>query len=331
MKLTLNVPNKLVAALAMGGVGFAAGQVAATSFPSDGQQMHYSGLLADQAGRPQTGTEDITIAFFNAPSGGTRLCEASEDGVDLEASVGRFRVALPDDCSNAVRDHGDVYAQVTVGATTLPRQKLGATPYAVSARDAQSADFAVEAMNAASAAQVGPNGVGTTALAEGAVTTSKLAPSLASQISEHESRLDTLETEQPRAQVFASWRATGTAVANTPQKLKFTTVDSDQTSALDLVNSRFVAPSTGVYLVSGNWNTDNIADQCGYVFTAHRNETQFGATLMTRQSLVSGQSDNLGASLAHAIQLQQGDSVSFYSQSNCTIAIGAYLQITLLH
>ncbi len=338
MRFTVNVSNKLVGALAVGGVGFAAGQVAATSFPSTDQQMYYSGVLADTAGAPETGIEDISVALFSAPSGGTRLCEASEADVDLAASLGRFRVALPASCSDAVRDNGDVYAQVTVGATTMPRQKLGASPYAVSARDAQSADFATEATNAASAATVGANGVTTTSIvdaavttakiADGVVTTSKLAPSFVSQVG----ALDT-QLEQLTSGPYVEWKGDITNVSvSQPRKFGVATEAVDSAGELG-PSGDFVASRAGLYLVNGSWVTDSLDSNCGYNISLRKNDVRYGGAYLAMQS--TPVAAPIAGGMSAMVRLSVGDRLHFegVASGTSTCAFGyieGWFQIAFL-
>ncbi len=99
---------------------------------------------------------------------------------------------------DVVSDHGDVWAEVTVASTTLPRQRLGATAFAVAARDAQRADSADFAET----------------IADGSVTDAKLAPALAASIAALDARLDAIDGVLANgvlslpSQPFASWTAT---------------------------------------------------------------------------------------------------------------------------
>ena len=190
MKFTVTLPNKLIAAGAFVSIGFLAGQVAATEFPAPDSELSYSGLLTDSAGTPRASTDDILVQIFAAQTGGAALCGNTATNVDLAASLGRFRVPLQAACADAVRDNGNVWAQVKVGTTTLPRQKLGASPYAVSARNAQEADradFADLAATVDDLAVTGPK------IAPGAVALTHLAPGVQASLTDLEARLDDVE------------------------------------------------------------------------------------------------------------------------------------------
>ncbi len=103
-------------------------------------------------------------------------------------------MTLPPACLDATRDAGDAYAQVTVDGTALPRQKLGATPYALVARDAQQAELFAD-----SASAVEPNGVSQAVLQDGAVSANKLDPAFVARVTALEAAVDALETPSSRA------------------------------------------------------------------------------------------------------------------------------------
>lgn len=187
MRVAFTIPNRALALAALCGACFATGSVLATAFPSPSEAMYYSGLLTDDAGNPRVTTSNIEVELFDVATGGTALCGSASTPTHLGASAGRFRVALPAACAEAIGDHGDVYAQVSVDGTELPRQKLGVTAFAAVARDALSADFAAEA------ATVADGAVTEQKLAAGAVGSDKLAPEVTATLDELTSRMLELE------------------------------------------------------------------------------------------------------------------------------------------
>jgi hypothetical protein len=92
--------------------------------------LHYSGTVLD-AGAPFNGVKTIGVSVWTAPDGGTMVCERPPAAVPIAS--GRFRVELPETCVTAVRMQPNLWVQATVEATTFPRTKLGAVPYAVQA------------------------------------------------------------------------------------------------------------------------------------------------------------------------------------------------------
>ena len=171
MKL-INVSSR---ALIVGGVviaAFAVGRVSAAAFPSPGQELFYSGQLTNTDGTPRTSTQDLSVQLFNDPVGGSVLCSTTVEGEDLSRSNGHFRIQLPTACVDAVADNDDVYAQFVAGTTVFPRQQLGASAYAVSARDARQAE---QALTANTALTVVNGGVGASAIGTGVINSSHIA------------------------------------------------------------------------------------------------------------------------------------------------------------
>ena len=110
----------------------------ATGIPKT-DPLTYSGLLDDdKTGKPLSGNKTITVSLYAAKSGGTALCASLATTVDLTKTHGRFGVTLPSKCQNVIHQNPDLWVEVKVDSTTLPRIKVGAIPYAVEA--AQVAD-----------------------------------------------------------------------------------------------------------------------------------------------------------------------------------------------
>lgn len=119
------------AALAIPGLAYFAGVVSAEGVPTT-EPLVYSGLVLN-GGAPDTApSRTIVIQLFDAPTAGIAVCVAGPRSTPL--THGRFRFVLDDpDCITAVHDHADLWVQVTVDATTLPRTHIGAVPYALEA------------------------------------------------------------------------------------------------------------------------------------------------------------------------------------------------------
>jgi hypothetical protein len=93
--------------------------------------LYYGGFLEDGNG-PVTGSHAITIRLWDAVTAGNPLCAEGPVGVST-VSAGRFRVSLDDSCTAAVYANSDVFVEVKVDGTALPRSKAAAVPYALSA------------------------------------------------------------------------------------------------------------------------------------------------------------------------------------------------------
>ncbi len=234
--MKIEIPNKLLGALALGGACFAAGIGIAAEFPETDGALVYSGLITDDMGIPRDTSQAIVVTLYTAASGGSAICTATEPVVDLNETQGRFAVALPDICADAIADAGDAWAQVKVGNITLPRQKLGAVPFALVAREAQTASVAEVALEAQT-------------VVDGLIDDAQLAPAL-------RTRIEALETAVDRTIVIASISASqsiprdGTAVNWNAE-----TLDSHQA----LNGTTFTAPASGPYHICAQVNYFEIA------------------------------------------------------------------------
>lgn len=147
MRLVINVSNTLLrralGAVALGGLlagAYFIGSARADGIPT-GNAIFYTGLL-EESGVPAEGDRSVVIRLFDAPSGGTERCNTS---LTATFTAGRFRVPLTGPCTAAIHGYADLFAEVSVGAYTLPRTKLGAVPYAVEAERATQAAVADDA------------------------------------------------------------------------------------------------------------------------------------------------------------------------------------------
>ncbi|HYV18901.1 MAG TPA: putative metal-binding motif-containing protein [Verrucomicrobiae bacterium] len=135
------------------------------------QTIKVQGSLTDRASGnplPAQGAYNMTFALFDAEFGGLPITTIGPLSVDVQQ--GRFQVDLP--LSTGQFQLPDRYLQITVGGETLtPRVRLTSAPYALvsdQAATASSSSTAAVAMNVAAGA------VGTSGLADGAVTAPKL-------------------------------------------------------------------------------------------------------------------------------------------------------------
>ena len=148
MKLVINLPNgalrrarsagALVGALAL---AYYVGVARADGIPT-GDALFYSGTLEDN-GVPVEGTRAVDIELFDSASGGASQCTTSVDPVTFTG--GAFRVPLSSTCVAAVHANPNLYTEVSVDGTVLPRTKLGAVPYALEAERATSSAAAENA------------------------------------------------------------------------------------------------------------------------------------------------------------------------------------------
>ncbi len=122
---------------------FLGGRTVAAGIPSTGA-LTYSGRLEDEAGQPLQGEQQIQLQFWSeASGGGTPLCLASATPT---LAAGRFTIPLPDQCTEAVRTHPDLWIETLVGGVSLGRAKTGAVPFAVEAERASTATSASGAL-----------------------------------------------------------------------------------------------------------------------------------------------------------------------------------------
>lgn len=135
----------VVTSLVVGTAGYRLGRARADGVPMV-NPLYYGGML-DDGGRPIEGTRNVTVRLWDAATAGTTVCTTNAGATTF--SGGRFRVALDGACVGAVRANPELWAELQVDATTFPRSKLGAVPYALEAGRATGAAGALEARLAA--------------------------------------------------------------------------------------------------------------------------------------------------------------------------------------
>ena len=87
------------------------------------------------------GTHSVTVRLWDMPSGGTAACTTVSPTTPFVA--GRFRVTMDATCAAAVQMNPNLWAEVIVDSTTLPRSRVGAVPYAIEASRAAGASGAL--------------------------------------------------------------------------------------------------------------------------------------------------------------------------------------------
>ena len=115
----------------------------------DAAALTYTGYLENPDGTPVATTKGIGLAFYASESGGKEVCGVKP--ADIAPVSGRFQIALPDDCADAVKENPDLWVEVEVEGSLLGRTKVGAVPYAIEAAHATTADSAESASSAATA------------------------------------------------------------------------------------------------------------------------------------------------------------------------------------
>ncbi len=98
--------------------------------------LTYGGVVTDSDGKPPAAATDVLVTFYDAVSGGAAVCASAK--TQAAAGSGRFSVTLPKACADAVHAKQNLWSEVAVGPaqTKLPRQRIGAVPYALEAQGA---------------------------------------------------------------------------------------------------------------------------------------------------------------------------------------------------
>lgn len=145
--MSIRINRARVLVLSAGGLIFGASlffgaRVLAQGVPASNAFV-YTGFLEYASGEAVDGRTNIGLGVYDQASGGAKVCELDSSTVDVTA--GHFTLALPDDCAEAVKEHPDLWVQLSVEGATLARTKLGAVPYAIEAAHATRADTADDA------------------------------------------------------------------------------------------------------------------------------------------------------------------------------------------
>ncbi|MET0285390.1 MAG: hypothetical protein ABW352_13000 [Polyangiales bacterium] len=124
----------LVAAGGLAGYGLHAyAQEASATAP-----LFYSGTVSGIDGAPLEGTHKVAVRMFASETSTGSLC--ATPSLDIAFDAGRFKVELPGGsggCAEAVASSA-TWTEVSVDGEALPRTRVGAVPYAVHARVADS-------------------------------------------------------------------------------------------------------------------------------------------------------------------------------------------------
>lgn len=162
---TLVMIGLLIAAQSVGALPL--GRPSSAPVTTSTGTIAYQGRLADSASSPLTGTYNMIFRLYNAASGGTPLWEEQWIGPNaVQVSDGLFNIMLGSLTlipQAVIADHDQLFLGITVGTDDemVPRVQLGSVP------------FAVQALT------VPEGSVTTTKIADGTVTSAKLARSMA--------------------------------------------------------------------------------------------------------------------------------------------------------
>ena len=129
-----------ISALMLAGGAMALGMraVVADGVP-DQSPLFYSGFLYDN-GVAVDGDRPLTVILWKggvAEPAESPACSTGPAATSIRR--GRFRMALNASCKAAVNANRNLYVEVVVGNTTMGREKLGASPYAIEAERAGAA------------------------------------------------------------------------------------------------------------------------------------------------------------------------------------------------
>lgn len=95
-------------------------------------EINYQGFLTDAGGSPLDGEYDIGFSLHTTSGGGGTAVWGPEVHLDVPVNKGLFHVTLGRNAHFDLADFGDqLYLQVQVGSTILPRQMFRAVPYAM--------------------------------------------------------------------------------------------------------------------------------------------------------------------------------------------------------
>lgn len=133
-------------ALCFGVGGYFVGTARAAGIPATAT-LAYSGVIHDAQGPIDDPALPIGVSLWDVPMAGDPATNRRCDFPSMRTAVtnGRFRIVLPEACVAAVQANPELYVEISLQGDTLPRQKIGAVPYAVEAQRASSAGGALEA------------------------------------------------------------------------------------------------------------------------------------------------------------------------------------------
>jgi hypothetical protein len=294
------------------------------------QLISYQGQLTDAIGTPLTGNYAMSFRLYNVASGGSALW--SESYPSISVSTGVFQVLLGSQTplTDAIFDQSSLYLGITIGsdAEMTPRRQVVGVGYAFRANEADTLDgfhaddFA--AKNALDAADGSPQnavyvdnagevGIGTTIPNAALDIVGDLhvsgSVSADSQPAFFAQAVDDLKQPIPSG--------TKTKVLLTDEKLDVSG---------NFSNSRFTAPSTGVYSISGYlvWGT-NTQNFRYHVYLSKNGSNQY-VTIITDSKILNndGLDDKEGTTFSLVLNLNAGDYIEMEVDQNTggTLTLG---------
>jgi len=114
-------------------LGYLIGHARANGIPTGGALV-FSGVL-EENNTPVNDPRSFYATVFDAESAGNSVC--STPPTVIQVNNGSFRLPLPSQCEDAVKQNPNLWIQIGVGTDVLPRTKLSAVPYALEAGRAQ--------------------------------------------------------------------------------------------------------------------------------------------------------------------------------------------------
>lgn len=104
------------------------------------QAMVYSGYLETTEGAPIKTEVVVALNVWDSEASGRRVCNVPAQTITPEG--GFFQLRLPESCSTAVSENGNLWLEPVVNSASLGRSSFAIVPYAIEANHAQSADSA---------------------------------------------------------------------------------------------------------------------------------------------------------------------------------------------
>lgn len=153
----MNQKTRIAAFIALSIAGGSWWATAVADRAASAPPIVYTGQILEDGLPSIDGMRSIGLSLWAAPSGATGgLCDMPPQS--LATASGYFSLNLSTDCADVFEANEEVYVQLNVDGTPLPRTRVGATPFAVRAEFATEADIATAAETAVLASNGAPPG-----------------------------------------------------------------------------------------------------------------------------------------------------------------------------